>query len=145
MMQQEMYQQQMQPVLPPMFQETIVAGPQGEPISVVVDTASGQIVPPEVVQQIMMDSMYMQQQQMAQMAQSECNSVITDCTYRSGAALMANQQSMNGGPIMQQPVAMQRQRSVRSVTFNEEPQTRYIEPIASPEPATSSEDDERKG
>ena len=145
MQQQEMYQQQMQPVLPPMFQETIVAGPQGEPISVVVDTASGQIVPPEVVQQIMMDSMYMQQQQMAQMAQSECNSVITDCTYRSGAALMANQQSMNGGPIMQQPVAMQRQRSVRSVTFNEEPQTRYIEPIASPEPATSSEDDERKG
>merc|ERR1711933_60715 len=31
-------QQYHQPVLPPMFQETIVAGPQGEPISVVIDT-----------------------------------------------------------------------------------------------------------
>ena len=126
-----------------MFQETIIAGPQGEPINVVVDTTTGQIVPPEIVQQIMMDSMYMQQQQMAQMAQSECNSVITDCTYRSGAALLNNQQSMSQipAPIQQQPIHMQRQRSVRSVTFNEQPQTRYIEPIASPEPATSSEDD----
>jgi len=146
---EQMYQQQMpQPVLPPMFQETIIAGPQGEPVNVVIDTTTGQIVPPEIVQQIMMDSMYMQQQQMAQMAQSECNSVITDCTYRSGAALLNNQQSMNGAPVLQmpqpiqqQPIHMQRQRSVRSVTFNEEPQTRYIEPIASPEPATSSEDD----
>jgi len=150
--QEDMYQQQIQqPVLPPMFQETIVAGPQGEPISVVIDTTSGQIVPPEVVQQIMMDSMYMQQQQqqqqMVQMAQSECNSVITDCTYRSGAALLNNQQSMMSmpQPIQQQPVHMQRQRSVRSVTFNEEPQTRYIEPIASPEPNSSSEDENPKG
>lgn len=147
---EQMYQQQAQyqPMLPPMFQETIVAGPQGEPVPVVIDTTTGQVVPPEVVQQILMDSVYMQQQQhMAQMAQSECNSVITDCTYRSGAALLSNQQPMHQQQMMvqQQPVQMQRQRSVRSVRFDEEPQTRYIEPIASPEPATSSEEDERKG
>merc|ERR1712110_33298 len=106
-MQQQMQQGMMHPdqahpgmmqpqmsMLPPMFQETVVAGPNGEPITVVVDP-NGQIVPPEIVQQIVQQHMmqmngHMMHQQQAMMmgappAQSECNSVITDVTYRSGA------------------------------------------------------------
>merc|ERR1712223_1784368 len=69
-------------LLPPMFQETIVMGPNGDPINVVIDP-NGQIVPPEIVQQILIQqAQQMNQQIMAQhmMNQSECNSVITDVT-----------------------------------------------------------------
>lgn len=109
-----MYPQQM--VLPPMFSEQVIAGPQGQPISVIVDP-TGQIVPAEIAHQIIMshNQQLHQQQQMAMMhgAQSECNSVITDCTYRSGAPLMQNEM-----------IGVERQRSVR---FQEHPQTRYIQ------------------
>ena len=151
-------------LLPPMFQETIVMGPNGDPINVVIDP-SGQIVPPEIVQQILIQSaQQMNQQMMTQhiMNQSECNSVITDVTYRSGAPLMSNQvghsmaqpqqqpqmsmsnmsnmmNMMNGsgmnGPGMERP--MERTRSVR---FDEKPETRYIEPDSS-----SSEEEDKKG
>ena len=95
--------------LPPMFSEQVITGPQGQPINVIID-AAGQIVPPEIVHQIMMS----QAQRMNHMMGSECNSVITDCTYRSGAPLMQNE--LGGYRI-------ERQRSVR---FEEHPQTRYI-------------------
>ena len=85
------------PMLPPMFHETVIAGPNGEPISVVVDP-NGQIVPPEIVQQMLSQQMMSQQlnghmmaPQMMMGSQSECNSVITDVTYRSGAPLISNQ------------------------------------------------------
>lgn len=95
--------------LPPMFTEQVITGPQGQPINVIVDPA-GQIVPPEIVHQIMMS-----QNRPPPTMGSECNSVITDCTYRSGAPLMQN--DMLGAPV-------ERQRSVR---FQEHPQTRYIQ------------------
>lgn len=95
--------------LPPMFTEQVITGPQGQPINVIVDPA-GQIVPPEIVHQIMMA-----QNRPPPMMGSECASVITDCTYRSGAPLMQN--DMLGAPV-------ERQRSVR---FQEHPQTRYIQ------------------
>lgn len=118
LMQAMPYQHQL--VLPPMFTEQVITGPQGQPINVIVDPA-GQIVPPEIVHQIMM-----QQARPPPMMGSECNSVITDCTYRSGAALMSN--DILGAPHVE------RQRSVR---FQEQPQTRYIQenhtmPIAEP-------------
>merc|ERR1711946_64879 len=94
-------------LLPPMFQETIVMGPNGDPINVVIDP-SGQIVPPEIVQQILIQSaQQMNQQMMAQhmMNQSECNSVVTDVTYRSGAPLMSNQ--VGGGGANHHSMAQQ--------------------------------------
>merc|ERR1711937_721932 len=107
----------MVPGLPPMFSEQIVSGPNGEMVQVVVDP-NGQIVPPEIVHQLIMQNqpMGMHPQGIAlQPTQSECASVITDCTYRSGAPLVAND-------VLGQPV--ERQRSVR---FQEHPQTRYIQ------------------
>lgn len=150
-------------LLPPMFQETIVMGPNGDPINVVIDP-SGQIVPPEIVQQILIQSaQQMNQQMMAQhmMNQSECNSVVTDVTYRSGAPLMSNQ--VGGGAnhhsmAQQQPqMSMsnmsnmmnmmngmhgmeRRMERTRSVRFDEKPETRYIEPDSS-----SSEEEDKKG
>jgi hypothetical protein len=157
LMQQQQMQQQGYPeqhmmppqmsMLPPMFQETVVAGPNGEPITVVVDP-NGQIVPPEIVQQIVQQHMmqmngHMMQQQSMMMgappAQSECNSVITDVTYRSGAPLISNQVGHQMINHMQHP--MERTKSVRSVRFEEKPQTRYIEPLDN----SSSDDDDRKG
>merc|ERR1712051_671146 len=88
LMQSMPYQAQL--VLPPMFTEQVITGPQGQPINVIVDPA-GQIVPPEIVHQIMM------QQARPPMMGSECNSVITDCTYRSGAPLMSN--DVLGAPV----------------------------------------------
>ena len=38
-------------MLPPMFQETVVAGPNGEPVHLVIDP-NGNVVPPELVQQV---------------------------------------------------------------------------------------------
>ena len=144
-------------LLPPMFQETIVMGPNGDPINVVIDP-SGQIVPPEIVQQILMQqAQQMNQQMMAQhmMNQSECNSVVTDVTYRSGAPLMSNQvgghsamapqMSMSNMMNMMQQNAMHGQMErpmerTRSVRFDEKPETRYIEPDSS-----SSEEEDKKG
>lgn len=151
-------------LLPPMFQETIVMGPNGDPINVVIDP-NGQIVPPEIVQQILMQqAQQMNQQMMAHhiMNQSECNSVITDVTYRSGAPLMSNQVGGGGGPnhghsmapqmsmsnminMMQQNNNMHQMEQrpmerTRSVRFDEKPETRYIEPDSS-----SSEEEDKKG
>merc|ERR1712156_1091236 len=59
---------------------------------------NGQIVPPEIVQQIILQqAQQMNQQMMAQhmMNQSECNSVVTDVTYRSGAPLISNQSGVS--------------------------------------------------
>lgn len=112
LMQQQIQQTMPYPsqlALPPIFTEQIITGPQGQPINVIVDPA-GQIVPPEIVHQIMMA-----QTRPPPTMGSECNSVITDCTYRSGAPLMQN--DMLGAPV-------ERQRSVR---FQEHPQTRYIQ------------------
>jgi len=144
-------------LLPPMFQETIVMGPNGDPINVVIDP-SGQIVPPEIVQQIIIQqAQQMNQQMMAQhmMNQSECNSVVTDVTYRSGAPLMSNQvgghshmapqMSMTNMMNMMQQNAINQQMErpmerTRSVRFDEKPETRYIEPDSS-----SSEEEDKKG
>lgn len=142
-------------LLPPMFQETIVMGPNGDPINVVIDP-NGQIVPPEIVQQILIQqAQQMNQQIMAQhmMNQSECNSVITDVTYRSGAPLISNQVNSMAGPQMssmsnmmmmaQQQQQQQMERPMertRSVRFDEKPETRYIEPDSS-----SSEEEDKKG
>ena len=146
-------------LLPPMFQETIVMGPNGDPINVVIDP-SGQIVPPEIVQQILIQqAQQMNQQMMAQhiMNQSECNSVVTDVTYRSGAPLMSNQvgnhssmapqMSMSNMMNMMQQNGMQHGQPMdrpmertRSVRFDEKPETRYIEPDSS-----SSEEEDKKG
>lgn len=153
-------------LLPPMFQETIVMGPNGDPINVVIDP-SGQIVPPEIVQQILIQSaQQMNQQMMAQhmMNQSECNSVVTDVTYRSGAPLMSNQVGGGGGGANHHSMAQQQPQMsmsnmsnmmnmmngmhgmerpmerTRSVRFDEKPETRYIEPDSS-----SSEEEDKKG
>lgn len=151
-------------LLPPMFQETIVMGPNGDPINVVIDP-NGQIVPPEIVQQILMQqAQQMNQQMMAHhiMNQSECNSVITDVTYRSGAPLMSNQVGGGSGRIhghsmapqmsMSNMINMMQQNNnmhhmeqrpmerTRSVRFDEKPETRYIEPDSS-----SSEEEDKKG
>ena len=103
----------MVPGLPPMFSEQIVSGPNGEMVQVVVDP-NGQIVPPEIVHQIIMQNqaqMGLHPQAIAlQPTQSECASVITDCTYRSGAPLVAND-------VLGQPV--ERRRSVRFQVFYE--------------------------
>jgi len=98
--------------------------------------------------------------------QSECNSVVTDVTYRSGAPLISNQVSNQGGHqghqghhhhqmapqsmvnqqnmlnmMMQQQVMDQRpMERTRSVRFDEKPETRYIEPDSS-----SSEEEDKKG
>ena len=146
-------------LLPPMFQETIVMGPNGDPINVVIDP-SGQIVPPEIVQQILIQqAQQMNQHMMTQhiMNQSECNSVVTDVTYRSGAPLMSNQvgnhssmapqMSMSNMMNMMQQNGMQHGQPMdrpmertRSVRFDEKPETRYIEPDSS-----SSEEEDKKG
>lgn len=115
----------MPPMLPPMFREQIISGPQGQPISVVIDP-NGQIVPPEVVNQFVQQMAYQNQ------LMSESQSVVTDMTYRSGAALIQSE-------VMEAPV-----ERTRSVRFNDIHQTRYIRDTDSPnrhEPSSSSCDD----
>jgi hypothetical protein len=106
------YHEMNQTMLPPMFTEQVIMGPQGAPMSVIVDPA-GQVVPPEILHQIIAQQPMMGQQ--PPMMGSECASVITDCTYRSGAPLVQNEFGMPH---------VERQRSVR---FQEHPQTRYIQ------------------